>query len=66
MIQEQTVSYVIDTNTGARVSQFYTRPGDAIRKAKAMRHNGLQNHYKAYNFIIHDPVDLEPDVLEEL
>lgn len=60
-----TVSIVVDTHSGKRVSQFYTRPGDAIRKAKQMRH-GMYKHYKAYEYLVQEPFDLEPDVQEEL
>ena len=41
------VSFVIDTRNNGRVSQYYIRKGDAVRKAKQLNawYNGL--NYKA-------------------
>lgn len=36
MSNPETVSFVVDMRNGYRASQFYTRKGDAIRKAKQM------------------------------
>jgi len=38
------VSTVVDTTTGERVSQYYSRLGDAKRKAKQL--NGLTNDFR--------------------
>jgi hypothetical protein len=49
------VACVIDTRTNQRVSQFYSRSGDAKRKAKNMRHNGVFPYYDAVEFVLENP-----------
>ncbi len=41
---------VYNTTTNKRVSQYYSRAGDAKRKAKSMNWNGLHPYYKAFEF----------------
>ncbi len=53
------VSCVIDTNTNKRVSQFYSRQGDAKRKAKSMSWNGACPHYKAVKFKLENPTEVQ-------
>ena len=53
------VSCVIDTRTDKRVSQFYSRQGDAKRKAKKMIHNGVFPYYKAVKFKLENPMEVE-------
>jgi hypothetical protein len=53
------VSCVIDTNTNKRVSQFYSRVGDAKRKAKSMSHNGYFTYYKAVKFKLENPTEVQ-------
>ena len=55
------VSCVIDTRTDKRVSQFYSRQGDAKRKAKSksMSWGGTHPYYKAVKFKLENPVDVE-------
>jgi len=53
------VSCVIDTNTNKRVSQFYSRQGDAKRKAKQMQHGGIFPYYKAIKFKLENPLEVE-------
>lgn len=53
------VSCVIDTRTNKRVSQFYSRVGDAKRKAKSMSHGGYYDYYKAVKFKLENPTEVE-------
>lgn len=53
------VYFVLNTTTDERVSQFYTRAGDAIRKAKSMRHNGMHPQYEAHYCNLDIPYSLE-------
>jgi hypothetical protein len=46
------VSCVIDTDTNTRVSQFYTRFGDAIRKEKDMNRWNDRQRYLAKEFML--------------
>lgn len=52
------VSCVIDTRTNKRVSQFYSRVGDAKRKAKLMNGSVFQ-HYQAIKFKLDNPVNID-------
>jgi len=53
------VSCVIDTRTNKRVSQFYSRQGDAKRKAKSMSWGGTHPYYKAVKFKLENPMEVE-------
>lgn len=53
------VSCVIDTRTDKRVSQFYSRQGDAKRKAKGMSHNDYFTYYKAVKFKLENPMEVQ-------
>lgn len=44
------VSCVVDTDTNKRVSQYYTRFGDAIRKEKDMNRWNNRHRYLAKEF----------------
>ncbi len=49
------VSVVINTKTGARISTFYTRKGDAERKARELnKHSPEPKKYKAKTYLLVD------------
>ena len=52
------VSCVVDERTNKRVSQIYSRPGDAKRKAKSMQHNNVFPYYKPVKFKLENPEDV--------
>ena len=54
-----TVSCVVCTDTNKRVSQYYTRFGDGIRKEKDMNRWNNQHRYLAKEFRVYPVVPFE-------
>lgn len=59
MVDVNMVYCVVDSETGAKVSQFYTRLGDAKRKSKKLNAWFGKTKYKACSFELTNMVEYE-------